>query len=124
MLCRALLALASAVLAGASACSNARPVSSSASGSAAPDGRRLYAASCAACHGADLKGTPTGPPFLDAIYRSDHHADEAFLVAARSGVRPHHWNFGPMPPVSGLTDQQVAAIVAYVRSQQQAAGIR
>ncbi len=45
-------------------------------------------------------------------------------MAARSGVRPHHWNFGPMPPVSGLTDQQVAAIVAYVRSQQQAAGIR
>ena len=45
-------------------------------------------------------------------------------MAVRSGVRPHHWDFGPMPPVPGLTDAQVASIVAFVREQQRAAGIR
>ena len=47
-----------------------------------------------------------------------------FLVAVRSGSRPHHWNFGPMPPVPGLTDEQVRLITAFVRSEQQAVGIR
>ena len=88
------------------------------------DGRTLYAATCAACHGPDLKGTPTGPPFLNVIYEPSHHPDVAFLVAVRSGVRPHHWTFGAMPPVVGLSDAQVAAIVAFVRAEQQAAGIR
>lgn len=88
------------------------------------DGRALYAANCARCHGADLRGTKEGPPFLDAIYRPGHHADASFLIAVRSGARAHHWNFGPMLPVPGLSDQQVAAIVAFVRAEQQAAGIR
>jgi mono/diheme cytochrome c family protein len=88
------------------------------------DGRGLYAANCARCHGGDLKGTTQGPPFLDAVYRPAHHADAAFLIAVKNGVRPHHWNFGPMPPVEGLTDAQVAQITAFVREEQQAVGIR
>jgi len=90
---------------------------------AGSDGATLYAQACAGCHGAELRGTDEGPPFLNAIYRPDHHADVAFLVAVRSGARSHHWTFGDMPPVEGLSDAQVAAIVAFIRAQQQEAGI-
>ena len=106
------------------ACGEAAPAEPGAGTPAALDGRALYLATCAACHGNDLKGTFQGPPFLDSIYQPSHHGDAAFLVAVRSGVRPHHWNFGAMPPLPGLTDAQVAAIVAFVRAQQRAAGIR
>jgi hypothetical protein len=34
---------------------------------------------------------PQGPPFIDALYRHGHHADAAFLLAARRGVRSNHW---------------------------------
>ncbi|MEI7925656.1 MAG: cytochrome c family protein, partial [Chloroflexota bacterium] len=65
-----------------------------------------------------------GPPFLDAIYRPGHHGDASFLIAVKNGVRPHHWNFGPMAPIEGLTDAQIAQITAFVREEQQAVGIR
>ena len=88
------------------------------------DGRGLYAANCARCHGGDLKGTTLGPPFLHAVYARGHHGDAAFAIAVKNGVRAHHWNFGPMPPVDGLTDEQVKLITAFVRSEQQKVGIR
>ena len=87
------------------------------------DGRVLYGQACASCHGADLQGTEQGPTFIDSIYRSGHHADSAFPLAVRRGVRSHHWGFGNMPPIDGLTHEQVEAIVQYVREQQRQAGI-
>ena len=87
------------------------------------DGASLYARTCAACHGADLGGTDSGPPFLSPIYLPDHHPDESFRRAVAQGVAPHHWDFGPMPPQSGLTDDDVTAIIAFIRSEQEAAGI-
>ncbi len=87
------------------------------------DGAALYAQACASCHGAGLRGTKQGPPFLDAIYRPGHHADAAFFLAVKGGARQHHWNFGNMPPVQGLSDPQIEAIVALVRERQHAAGI-
>jgi mono/diheme cytochrome c family protein len=86
-------------------------------------GAELYAQACASCHGADLYGTDQGPPFIDALYRPGHHADAAFLLAARRGVRAHHWDFGDMPLVEGLSDEQLAAIVGYVRERQRTEGI-
>lgn len=88
-------------------------------------GGALFQATCASCHGADLRGTEKGPPFLDPTYAPNHHGDAAFLSAVRQGVRPHHWNFGPMPPVQPvLSDQEVADIVAYVRQEQARAGVK
>lgn len=87
------------------------------------DGEPLYAAACGTCHGADLRGTSQGPPFLDSIYRPGHHADASFLLAVRRGVRSHHWDLGNMPAISGLTDEQVDAITQFVRERQRAAGI-
>lgn len=88
------------------------------------EGRVLYSSNCARCHGGDLKGSPFGPPLLDAAYRPSEHPDATFARAIRDGVQPHHWNFGPMPPVEGLTDEQVKRITAFVRSEQQKVGIR
>ncbi|MCZ7531281.1 MAG: cytochrome c [Acidimicrobiia bacterium] len=86
-------------------------------------GQALYETSCAACHGTDLRGTDKGPSFLDVTYAPNHHSDEAFLSAVANGVQPHHWNFGPMPPQEGLSDDDVVAIVAYVRSAQEREGV-
>jgi mono/diheme cytochrome c family protein len=86
-------------------------------------GAELYAANCATCHGVDLNGTETGPPFLNVIYAPNHHADESFQRAVVGGVQPHHWDFGPMEPVAGLTRDDVALIIEFVRSEQEAVGI-
>lgn len=78
---------------------------------------------CAVCHGKDLRGTAMGPPFLSPIYAPDHHPDAAFRTAVANGVVPHHWNFGPMPPLPEVSEAEVEAIIAYVRDQQRRAGI-
>jgi mono/diheme cytochrome c family protein len=87
------------------------------------EGAVLYAAGCAVCHGSQLEGTDQGPPFLHTIYAPNHHSDEAFQRAVAVGVVPHHWQFGPMPPIPNLDRDEVAAIVAFIRAEQQAAGI-
>ena len=86
-------------------------------------GKVLFKANCATCHGAIANGTEHGPPFVNDIYNPGHHADETFILAARNGVRAHHWRFGNMPPVREVTDADVSAIVRYVRELQEANGI-
>lgn len=86
-------------------------------------GETLYQNNCASCHGTELRGTDKGPPHLDAVYEPGHHADIAFQLAVERGSRQHHWNFGDMPPIEGLSTDDVADIVAYVREQQRAVGI-
>jgi len=85
-------------------------------------GEVLYQANCASCHGEDLRGTDLGPSHLSIVYTPGHHGDFAFVLAARNGVRAHHWPFGDMEPVPGLSDEDLEAIVAYVRDQQRIHG--
>ena len=85
-------------------------------------GEPLYQQHCAACHGSDLRGTAAGPSHLSIVYEPNHHGDAAFALAVRNGVRQHHWNFGDMAAVPGLTDDQIAAITAYIRDQQRIRG--
>ena len=40
----------------------------------------------------------------------------------RRGVTQHHWDFGDMPAIEGLDDEQVGAIVDYIRSKQEEEG--
>lgn len=54
------------------------------------EGAVLYEASCAECHGSDLRGTDQGPSHLSEIYEPNHHADIAFLLAVQRGSRAHH----------------------------------
>ncbi len=87
-------------------------------------GKPLYEVRCASCHGADLNGTDVGPSMLHKIYEPSHHSDAAFQMAVAHGVRAHHWQFGDMPPVEGLTPDEVAHITAYIRMHQRRVGIR
>ena len=89
----------------------------------ATDGEAIFERNCAKCHGQDAKGTDQGPPLVHKIYEPSHHADVAFYLAVRRGVPAHHWPFGNMPPVEGVSDEEIAQIVAYVRGLQRAAGI-
>jgi mono/diheme cytochrome c family protein len=87
-------------------------------------GKPLFETHCAACHGADLNGTELGPPMLHKIYEPSHHSDAAFQIAVAQGVRAHHWQFGDMAPVEGLTPDDVAHITTYIRMHQRRVGIR
>ncbi|MCB1417387.1 MAG: cytochrome c [Nitratireductor sp.] len=87
-------------------------------------GQAVFDANCAACHGDNAAGRDgAGPPLVHKIYEPNHHSDAAFFLAARQGVRSHHWPFGNMPPVAGVSDDDVALIVAYVRELQRANGV-
>ncbi len=87
-------------------------------------GQRAFEASCAACHGANAAGqNGVAPPLVHITYEPNHHSDMAFILAAKNGVRAHHWNFGNMPAVDGLTDGDVKLIAQYVRELQEANGI-
>ena len=87
-------------------------------------GQRVFEAACADCHGVNAAGqNGIAPPLVHITYEPGHHADEAFLRAARNGVIAHHWEFGNMPAVEGVTDGDVKLVVAYIRELQRANGI-
>ena len=87
-------------------------------------GARAFDAKCANCHGDNAAGRDgMGPPLVHIIYEPNHHGDQAFHLAVMNGVRGHHWPFGNMPAVDGLTNGDVDTIVAYVRALQRANGI-
>ncbi len=115
------IALAVAVVAGGGG--SPAPIKSAAGAGDPVAGAVTFGETCAACHGVEGTGTDVGPPLVHPYYRTEHHADAAFVLAVRNGVEPHHWNFGPMPALQGLTDQDVADVTAYVRQLQEAAGI-
>jgi mono/diheme cytochrome c family protein len=86
-------------------------------------GEALYNASCAACHGVRAGGSGVGPPLVHDYYKPSHHGDAAFLLAAQRGVAAHHWRFGNMPPVRGVSDADVERITDYVRWLQREMGV-
>lgn len=101
-----------------------RPASGvSLSSTAAMPGEAIFNRKCAVCHGMQAAGSPQGPPLVHRYYEPGHHSDMAFLLAVRRGVRAHHWRFGNMPPVPGLSDADVRAVIDYVRALQRANGI-
>ncbi len=85
-------------------------------------GARVYAERCASCHGADLRGTDKGPSHLSIVYEPGHHSDDSFRQAIAVGTPQHHWPFGDMQPVEGLTDQEVEDVIAFIRSEQERLG--
>ena len=89
----------------------------------ASTGRAAFEANCGQCHSKDGSGTDKGPPLIHRVYHPGHHGDAAFFLAARQGVRQHHWRFGDMPAQPGVTNEQLDAIVRFVREVQAANGI-
>lgn len=78
-------------------------------------GQALYNENCSSCHGVDLNGSDKGPPLLHQYYKPSHHGDESFYKAGMQGTRAHHWKFGDMPPVKGMTREKMKSIIPYVR---------
>lgn len=90
----------------------------------AEQGQATFVANCAACHGVNASGQDgVAPPLVHIIYEPNHHGDASFYRAVQQGVRAHHWRFGNMPPVEGVSEQEVASIITYVRELQRANGI-
>ena len=87
-----------------------------------PDGAAVYQQYCAECHGVDLRGTDKGPSQLSIIYEPNHHGDYAYRVAIREGTREHHWWFGDMPPVEGITDLEIEKVISFIRAEQERLG--
>lgn len=81
-------------------------------------GADVYANSCASCHGADLRGTDKGPSQLSIVYEPNHHPDDAYRSAIAIGAPQHHWTFGDMPPVEGLNNEEIEAVIAFIRAEQ------
>lgn len=87
-------------------------------------GRTIFNSSCKTCHGPNGEGQAgVAPPLIHKIYEPNHHGDEAFQRAVAQGVRSHHWRFGNMPPIEGLTRGDVKMILSYIRQLQIANGI-
>jgi mono/diheme cytochrome c family protein len=86
-------------------------------------GEAKFNAHCTACHGPRAAGTKQGPPLVHKIYEPNHHGDAAFLRAAEFGVKAHHWEFGNMPKIDGVSSADVEQITRYVRWLQRQAGI-
>lgn len=81
-------------------------------------GGAIYRANCAMCHGADLEGTDRGPSLLDPIYGPAQLTDAEFADSIRNGVEERLWDFGPMPANGAITDEQIDAILTFVRTRQ------
>ena len=87
-------------------------------------GKLAFEVKCVSCHGTNAAGQAgVAPPLVHIIYEPNHHGDESFQRAAALGVRAHHWSFGNMPAVEGLTRTNLKMIVAYIRELQRANGI-
>lgn len=92
-------------------------------------GERVYAASCAACHGADLEGQPDwrlrqangrlpAPPH-DESGHTWHHPDQQLFDMTKLGVAaiaPEGY-LSDMPGFAGsLSDDEIWAVLAYIKS--------
>ncbi len=88
-------------------------------------GERIFLENCVTCHGVNAAGKDgIGPPLVHIFYEPSHHGDEAIQRAVAVGVTSHHWTFGDMAPIEGLTRSDVALVTAYIRELQRANGIR
>ena len=81
-------------------------------------GQAIYGANCAQCHGGDLAGTDRGPSLFEPISGPAQLTDDEFADVVRNGVDEERWEFGPMPGNGAITDEQIDAILTYVRARQ------
>lgn len=98
-------------------------------------GQRVYAAQCAACHGAQLQGQPNwrerGPdgklpaPPHDASGHTWHHPDEVLFritklgVAKAANLKDYE---SAMPAYEGvLSDEEIVAVLSWIKAQWPAA---
>lgn len=94
-------------------------------------GAKVYARTCALCHGARLEGQPNwrtrfpngrlpAPPH-DASGHTWHHPDHVLFAITKNGAVPPHAPAGyasEMPAFSGsLSDEEIWSVLAYIKKQ-------
>lgn len=85
-------------------------------------GSDAYRTFCATCHGTDLRGTEIGSSLRSIVYEPTRHDDAAFVVAIKEGAKAHHWDLNNMPRISAISDQEISAVIAYIRRIQNTEG--
>ena len=86
-------------------------------------GKTTYNKNCMDCHGEEGVGSDKGPPLIHKYYEPSHHSDTSFYRAMTVGVKQHHWKFGDMKAVPGLSDKKMRKTIEYVRWLQRQQGI-
>jgi nitrite reductase (NO-forming) len=86
----------------------------------ASSGEALYLGTCATCHQRDGKGIPNVfPPLASSDYlMADKTRSIELVIAGRTGdvvVNGVKYT-GAMPPLSNLTDHEIASVLTYVRT--------
>lgn len=86
----------------------------------AADGKALYEEHCAKCHGADGKGNTKMGQKLGAKDYTDAKVqaelkDDAAVKAIKEGVKDKDGKV-VMKPAEGLSDEEIKALVAHMRS--------
>lgn len=87
------------------------------------EGRAVFRATCADCHGALAQGAASGPALLHPAYASGRYSDADFRAAVREGRAPRLWSFGPMPAHPDLPEEDLERVIAFVRELQRATGL-
>jgi cytochrome c oxidase cbb3-type subunit 3 len=84
----------------------------------AADGEALYKTKCLMCHGADGKGTPMGPAFNGNAFitSSSDQAIAEVITKGREGAAKTYKNIALGMPAQQLGDEEVGALVAYLKS--------
>lgn len=87
------------------------------------EGQGVYQSICTTCHGMDAQGIPgLGKNLVTSEFIASLTDDELvqFLIVGRDSSDPLNTTGIPMPPRGGnpsITDEQLMAVVAYLRSQ-------
>lgn len=84
----------------------------------AADGAAIYKAKCVACHGPEGKGSPMAPGFKGNKYiTSSSDADITdVILKGRAGAAKKYKNMAMAMPPQKLSDAEVSAVVAYLKS--------
>ena len=104
------LLLTGGAYAGASAAMASTTDETSASALTVEDGKKLFQANCATCHGLDLQGTESGP----SLYGVGELSVEFQVATGRMPLQMQ----GPQAPQKPVqfTEEQIQAMAAYVQS--------
>lgn len=81
----------------------------------APEGKALFAAKCAPCHGANGEGKPA----IAKMYNVTIHAFSSNEVQSNSDAdlkKIITTGKGKMKPIAGLSDSQAGDIIAFIRT--------
>ncbi|MBI5234768.1 MAG: cytochrome c [Deltaproteobacteria bacterium] len=90
----------------------------SGSAMAAADGAAIYKTKCVACHGAAGVGTPMGPAHAgnEFIKKSKPEEIASVIKNGREGAAKKYKQFAMAMPKQVLADDEVKALVEYMKS--------